>query len=168
MTTALILRPDDKPQPWVLEVDGPRRKYVQRGEGSYYLGTTNHPDCFNLQHRFDDGRRGGVLTAWDQPYWEIYQQYDGRIEVHACRPTIQEVRRGDMHGYWGSVIKLGIRPRRGVLRVALQLARVLAKCLPTVGFTIEPSVVYQILRIETLIPVRLSSGGYFQTPPSPA
>ena len=157
-TTALIIRPSTAPKIWVLEVDGPRHKYVQRGEGSYYLETSNWPSCDELELRASDGRRGR-LRDWDQPYWEIYQQNDGNIDVHACRPTTQEVMRGDLHGRWGSVIHLGKNPTRKQLRYALGLARILGRCIPTVGIVINPAMMLFFESIDTELPVLVASSG---------
>ena len=150
--TALIIRPADSPQIHVLEVDGLRRRYVQRGEGSYYLSTNNHPSCDELELLASDGRRG-CLKAWDQHYWEIYQKNDGSVEVHACRPTLQETIRGDLHGRWSSTITLGT-VGRWPLRSALRIARMLATCNPIHGIQLaEPFEVRGIAKIETEIPV---------------
>ncbi len=127
MTTALILRPKENPPVRVLELDGPKKRYVQRGEGSYYLCTDNQPlhSIMPLAEYPPDPR----LTDWASPHWEIYQQHDGSIEVHACRPTEEEIMEGETHGALGSVIRLLVVSKINI-RAALQLARILCKCSP--------------------------------------
>jgi hypothetical protein len=149
-TTALILRPADSPKLWVLEVDGPRRRFTQRGEGSYYLATCNHPICDPISSLHDYGP-DERLKDWDRPYWEIYQHLDGNIEVTANRPTIQETMRGDLHGRWGSSIFP--KPNRTSMRIALRIARRLARCNPMEGITIQWYEASHLERIETDIPV---------------
>jgi len=155
MTTALILRPADSPKLWVLEVDGPRRKYVQRDEGYYYLNTNNHPMVDHLTrnmelagHDVTDSR----FKDWCEPCWEIYQMHDGRIEVHACRPSAEEAMEGDLNGELGSIIKI-VWPCRPVLRNALRLARRLCKADPRVGILVSERDLVGIVVIETNIPV---------------
>lgn len=85
MTTALILRPSHIPSPRVLEVDGPRRKYVQRGEGSYYLNTNNHFMVDDLYLNAEQNCPYFIPPITEELYawWEIYKMHDGTIEVHA-------------------------------------------------------------------------------------
>ncbi len=155
MTTAPIIRPAESPKLWVLEVDGPRRKYCQRGEGYYYLATDNQPQCGTLTQYAEFA---GALTLdprlceWGDPHWEIYQNHDGSIEVHACRPTTQEVTDGDLHGALGSVIKI-VWPCRPILRNALRLARRLCKADPSAGILVSERDLVGIVVIETNIPV---------------
>lgn len=59
MTTAIIPRPSDAPKLWVLELDGHRQKYVQRGEGRYYLNTNQPPKNEYKSH----GKRARELPA---------------------------------------------------------------------------------------------------------
>lgn len=155
MTTALIIRPAESPKIWVLEVDGPRQKYVQRGEGYYYLATDNQPLC-DICTQYEEF--AGELTLdprlceWGDPHWEIYQMHDGRIEVHACRPTMDEAADGDLHGALGSVIKI-TWPCRPILRNALRLARRLCKADPSEGILVSERDLVGIVVIETNIPV---------------
>lgn len=155
MTTALIIRPAESPKLWVLEVDGQRQKYVQRGEGCYYLQTDNHPMVDGLTQNMEmagydvsDPR----FKTWDQPHWEIYQQLDGRIEVHACRPTDEEAAEGDLHGSLGSVIKIAW-PCRPILRNALRLARRLCKADPIRGVIVAERDLVGIVVIQSDIDV---------------
>ena len=103
--TAIIPRPADAPPIRVLECDGPffRRHPVQRGEGCYYLATSNHPPCDEIGLK--DWYRTpetNILKDFDQPCWELYQRLDGTVTIHACRPSAREVRAGDLHGRWDS------------------------------------------------------------------
>lgn len=163
MNTALIIRPADAPSIHVLECDGPRRKYAPT-RGNYRLATDNQPpsdySSWNAGYPLDPR-----LKDWGEPHWEVYQLHDGSVEIHACRPTNQEALRGDLHGRWGSVIHLGRNPSRDQLRLGLQLARLLCKCLPTIGFCVSPNVMFHIQRIETNIPVKSSTGVRFSSIP---
>ena len=150
-STALIIRPPTAPEIRVLECDGPKHKYVQRGEGSYYLQTNNQPPCDDISLRVDsffDPR----LKDWGEPHWEIYQNHDGSIEIHACRPTAQEIRKGDLHGRWGSVIKIAW-PCRPIFRNALRLARRLCQVDPIRGAIISDKDLVGIVVIESEIDV---------------
>lgn len=155
---SIIVRPCDSPPVRVLEVDGPPRKYVQRGEGAYYLHTSNWPICGTFpgeRHSAPDAR----LKDWDRPYWEVYQHNDGSIEIASCRPTIQEVIRGDLHGKWGSLIYP--KPNRTGFRIALRIARRLCQCNPMEGITIQWYEAAHLWRIETDLPVfQQSSPGH--------
>lgn len=160
MNTSLILRPKDAPKIHVLEVDGPRdRQTERRSQGRYRIATDNHPIIDRIGHY--DMPPDSRLKDWDQPSWEIYQLHDGSVEIHACRPTHQETMRGDLHGRWGSVIHLRKSPNRQNIRVALQLARILCRCIPTIGFTINPTVMFDVEWIETEIPVKSTTGVRF-------
>lgn len=152
MSLALIIRPASNPPIHVLEVDGPRRSgRLQRGEGSYYLSTCNHPICDPIGHY--DIPPDSRLKDWCQPSWEIYQLHDGTIKIHACRPTHQEAMRGDLHGRWGSVITIRQGPTRLSLRYGLRLARVLCKCIPTEGIFLSDYWRLFVAEIETDIPI---------------
>jgi hypothetical protein len=161
MNTSLILRPKDAPKIHVLEVDGPRRRYaLDRSEGSYRLSTDNHPiDTLDYAQQECDPR----IKHWNEPSWEIYQLHDGSVEIHANRPTRQEMMRGDLHGRWGSVIHLGKNPSRFRIRIGLQLARSLCRVLPQHGFTINKHVPLYVDSIETEIPIKLPNGSLFST-----
>jgi hypothetical protein len=152
MTTALILRPADSPKLWVLEVDGPRRKYTQRGEGSYYLSTDNQPVIDPVAnymcHEFDPRLR----EDFGEPHWEIYQNNDGSVHVHACRPTDEEMIEGDLHGALGSIIKIAW-PCRPILRNALRLARLLCKADPIRGLIVAERDLVGIVVIQSDIDV---------------
>lgn len=164
-TTALIIRPADAPSIHVLECDGPRKKFTQSRYGHYRLFTDNQPTCETAYCDFGyvpDSR----LKNWGEPYWQIHQLHDGSVEIHACRPTHQEAMRGDLHGRWGSVIHLGHQPTRDQIRIGLQLARILCRCIPTAGFCISPKLIFFVRRIETLIPIKSSTGVRFNQPPS--
>ena len=152
--TALIIRPVTAPPIHVLECDGIRRRYVQRGEGSYYLATDNHPLCNDIDGRLWDGLRSH-LRDWDQPHWELIQNHDGTVEIHACRPTLQEAMRGDLFGQWGSVIHLGKQPTSEQLRIGLHIARKLVKCNPLEGCLITFDFTHFIEAIVTDISLRL-------------
>lgn len=161
MTTTIIIRPAESPKLWVLEVDGPRHKYYQRGEGYYYLATDNQPQCDSLTQFAElagfftlDPR----LCEWGDPHWEIYQKHDGSIEVHACRPTTQEVTDGDLHGALGSVIKI-VWPCRPILRNALRLARRLCKADPIRGLIVAERHLVGIVVIESNIDVYMWRNG---------
>jgi hypothetical protein len=159
MSHALILRPKDTPVIRVLEVDGPRQKYHRRGEGFYYLATNNHQRVEGSFYWFDQPPEPH-LKGHDEPCWEIIQNHDRTIEIHANRPTIQEVYRGDLHGRWGSVIKLnghgaGFFGHIG-MRVALRIARMLCQCIPTQGITVRRHWLTPIALIETDIPISLA------------
>lgn len=154
MSLDLIIRPKSNPPVRVLEVDGPRFPGpVQRGEGSYYLSTDNHPIC-DPYLRCDvalDSR----LKDWNSPWWEIYQHNDGSITIHACRPTHQETMRGDLHGRWGSIITIRPHPRKSTLKQGLRLARLLCKCLPLESQALYLSRHWEVFisKIETDIPI---------------
>jgi hypothetical protein len=154
MTTALILRDPKTPPVHVLEEDGTTWKHRLRYAGSYYLTTSNSPSCDDFELKDSNGRRG-CLRDWCQPHWEIYQMPDGDVKVHACRPTYQEVIRGELFGRWGSVINLGKQPTRESLRLALHLARLLCRCIPTEGISIAWDSLLFFGPIETEIPIRL-------------
>lgn len=153
--TAIIPRPADAPPIRVLEVDGPfyRRHPVQRGEGSYYLATDNHPPCDDIglsaYYREDLSDR---FKDFDKPYWELYQQLDGTVTIRACRPSAREIRAGDMHGRWGSVIILQA-PTREAVRHGLRLARRLCRCSKN-GVVLNRRHLGGIALIETNIPIR--------------
>lgn len=151
MTTALILRPSSMPPVHVLECDGPRHKHYVRGEGAYRLSTDNHQRCSETFHP-EDQPHDPALHDWNEPCWEIYQNHDGSIEVHACRPNMREIREGDMHGGLGSVIKIAW-PCRPILRNALRLARRLCKADPKTGIFVSERDLVGIDLIESVIPV---------------
>jgi len=162
MNTSLILRPKDAPKIHVLEVDGPRRRYATNSSSLCdHVQTDNHPICTDWP--WATPQPDPRLKHWDEPHWEIYQYKDGSVQIHACRPTRQEMMRGDLHGRWGSVIALGQHPTRYQIRLALQLARLLCRCIPTIGFWINPSVMFHIRSIETEIPVKSSTGVRFSS-----
>jgi hypothetical protein len=152
MTTALIIRPAVAPKIYVLECDGPRQKHHVRGEGFYRLSTDNHQRCNQTFYPQDDQPYDHALRDWDEPHWEIYQNHDGSIEVHSCRPTVQEVTRGDLHGSLGSVIRIAW-PCRPFLRNALRLARRLCKADPIYGCIMAEKDLIGIVAIESAIPV---------------
>ncbi len=158
MTTALILRPPDAPKIWVLEVDGPRHQHRLRETGYYRLATNNQPPCdftsWNAGYPLDPR-----LKDWGEPHWEVYQLHDGSVEIHACRPTHQEMLRGDLHGRWGAVIRLGNNPKRRAIRRALQIARVCCRCIPTLGFAVPGATVLDFDSIETEIPILIAETG---------
>ena len=152
-TTALILRPPTAPKLWVLEVDGPRRKYVQRGEGSYYLSTDNQPMIPSLISH-EEPAHDPRLKDWPDATWEIVQNLDGSFEVLANRPTEEEVYEGDLHGELGSTIKISW-PFRFVLRNALRIARLLCKADPVKGIRLTERELVGIIVIESDIPCYL-------------
>jgi hypothetical protein len=133
-------------------VDGPRRKFVQRGEGQFYLKTDNQPPCDEISlraHNWSDPR----IKDWCEPFWSIYQNIDGSIEIHSCRPTTEEVIEGDLLGDLGSVIKIA-SPSRISMRNALRLARRLCQCDPDRGITLDDDdQLVGITSIESNIPV---------------
>jgi hypothetical protein len=153
--TAIIPRPADAPPIRVLECDGPyyRRHPVQRGEGCYYLATSNHPPCDEIgltaYYREDIS---GRFKDFDEPCWELYQRLDGTVTIHACRPSASEIRAGDMHGRWGSVIILRA-PTREAIRNGLRIARRLCQCSRK-GVVLTSRHLGGIALIETNIPVR--------------
>jgi hypothetical protein len=147
----IILSPSNIPPVRVLEVDGPRRKFVQRGEGSYYLATDNHPPCDDL---WCPGTGPVDLTRykdWSEPCWSIYQHNDGRIEITADRPSIEEVIEGDLHGSNGSSIILRVRTREAV-RNGLRVARRLCRCSAE-GIRLNRHQLNGIAEIESSIPI---------------
>jgi hypothetical protein len=151
----IILRPTCMPLIHVLECDGPRHKDHRRGEGFYRLCTDNHQRC-NETFFPQDQPYDPALVDWSEPCWEIYQNHDGSIEVHACRPTLREIMQGDMHGTYGSVIKISW-PCRPILRNALRLARRLCKADPIRGLIVSERDLVGIVVIETDIPVYLNA-----------
>jgi hypothetical protein len=155
--TAIIPRPADAPPIRVLEVDGPfyRRRPVQRGEGSYYLHTSNHPPCDDLTLGRDEFVDWKIFKDWDEPCWEIYIYDCGSVQVHASRPTPEEAADGDLHGALGSEIRLRTRPDRRDLRNALRLSRMLCKCDPVRGLDVDQDDLVGITAIYSAIPVRL-------------
>lgn len=157
MTTALILRPKDAPKIHVLEVDGPRRRYATAASCLCdHIQTDNYPICTDWP--WATPQPDCRLKDWSEPHWKIFQYKDGSVEIHAHRPTHQETMRGDLHGRWGSVIHLGVKPRRIDIRIGLQLARVLCRCIPTIGFSIPIRVALQVDYIETDIPITRDNG----------
>lgn len=149
-TTALILRPPTAPKIRVLEVDGPARKYVQRGEGYYYLSTDNQPmetSLISVEIPHPDPR----FKDWPDATWEIVQYNDGRIEVLSNRPTEEEIYEGDLHGDLGSTIKVSW-PCRWVMRSALRIARLLCKVDPSKGIYLTERDLIGITAIESNIP----------------
>lgn len=155
MNSSIILRDPAAPPIHVLELDGPRQKYVQRGEGAYYLETSNLPVLISPLSLGEPATDDPRLTDWESPHWEIYQMHDGGIEIHACRPTESEIHEGDLHGALGSVIKVSW-PCRPILRNALRLARRLMKADPMVGISVTRRHLVGIVVIETDIPVHLN------------
>ena len=157
MSTSLIIRNPSAPSPRVLEIDGPRRRYTQRGEGSYYLSTSNTPPCDDV---FLNGFYQGEdpadprLKEWGEPHWEIYQKNDGSVEVHACRPNESEIYEGDLPGALGSVIKL-TSPTEWAVRNGLRLARRLLRADPEDGVVISYRELVGIITIESDLPVRV-------------
>jgi hypothetical protein len=136
-------------------VDGPRRKFVQRGEGSYYLSTDNLP-CFPpfalaVEEPPPDPRLKGDFEAC----WEIVQYNDGRVEILANRPTLAEIMDGDLFGALGTSITLP-QVSRHRLKMALRVARKLCQCDPTKGISITFSEYAYIGIIYSNIPVYLS------------
>jgi hypothetical protein len=134
----------------VLEVDGPKQPYVQRGEGAYYLLTNNRPllDGSDLDERLKD---------WEEPHWEIIQNHDGTIEIHACRPTEAEVRDGDLLGDQGSVIHLHQGTRYSIA-IGRRLARKLCRIWPShYNLFISLETMFFIRKIETNLPVELET-----------
>ena len=150
-TYPIIPRPASIPPVRVLEIDGPRRKHVQRGEGFYYLATDNHPPITDFMQPGSEDHDCQRFAAWWEPNWEIYQMNDGSVEIHACRPSKREVIDGDLHGEWGSVIRLA-RPSREAIRHGLRLARRLTRCR-TDGVLVNHRHLSGIAAIETNIPV---------------
>lgn len=148
--STIIIRPSHMPPVRVLEVDGPRGRFVERGEGSYYLATNNHPVCDPISS-FDGYAPDSRLKDWDRPFWEIYQLNDGAVQVHACRPSIQEAMRGDLHGAWGSIITP--KSHRRAMRIALRIARRLCTCNPMEGIRVDWRELAHLWRIESDIPV---------------
>jgi hypothetical protein len=140
-STALILHPTANPHP-----------------GSYRLNTSNWPnhgtgasDLYLTDWPLDP-----AFKDWDQPHWEIYQYHDGRIIVHACRPSESEVRDGDLCGALGSIITVA-RPTNGVrgsLRAALRIARILCQCGPSDGAILHYADILSVESIETDIPLK--------------
>jgi hypothetical protein len=153
MTTSLILRPQTIPTVHILEVDGPRHKHYRRGEFHYYLATNNHQRVEGSFYWYDQPAEPH-LKGFDEPYWEIIQHHDGGIEVHACRPSDQEARDGELYGALGSTIKI-TWPCRPILRNALRLARRLCKADPIRGLLVSERDLVGIVVIETNIPVYL-------------
>jgi hypothetical protein len=154
MNTALILRPKSAPPIRVLEVDGPRRKHYERGEGSYYLATDNQPrivglDCIHIGREPDPDP--ALNQSWGEPHWAIYQRHDGTMEVHSCRPNFREIMAGDLHGKLGSVIRLRVK-NKPTLRNALHVARTLLHCAPRKP-VLFPEWVTLALEIESPVPV---------------
>ena len=152
--TTLIVRPPDCKLVRVLEADGPRIKGVQRGEGCYYLETSNAPRCDAISLVAPES--DFFLKDWGDPHWEIYQMNDGIVHMHACRPTEAEVIAGETLGDLGSVIVLRVIYRHSIAD-ARWLARKLCNCDPVKGITIHPLVLTGIARIETDIPIQLLS-----------
>jgi hypothetical protein len=164
MNTALIIRPKDAPKIHVLEVDGPRRRYATNSSSLCdHVQTNNQPICTDWP--WATPQPDPRLKHWDEPHWEIYQYKDGSVQIHACRPTRQEMMRGDLHGRWGSVIHLRKNPRRPSIQIGLSLARMLCKCLPNVALHICDHVALHVDSIETEIPLRLACGLPFATLP---
>lgn len=154
-TTSIIIRPSNSKPIRVLEVDGPRRKYVQRGEGSYYLNTNNHPLVNQLSqnmemagHNVYDPR----FKDWSSPNWDIYQMADGSIEIHANRPSYQESMRGDLHGKWGTIIVLR-NSSRWAIKNGLWMARLFLRCIPTEGIKVRDIHLLWFREIHTDIPI---------------
>lgn len=159
--TAIVPRLPDAPPIRVLEVDGPsypkRTRPVERGEGCYYLSTSNHPPVDELRDRnlcWEAFRDRDRYKDWDEPCWDIYLYLNGRMEVTASRPTTEECIEGDLHGELGSMIHLRPRPGRRDLRNALRLARMLCKCDPITGIDVFMDELVGIALIESNIPVR--------------
>jgi hypothetical protein len=155
--TAIILRQANAKPIRVLEVDGPsypRRTHpVQRGEGSYYLRTSNHPPCHDSWWlRVDDAPDLSRFKDWGDPCWELYQMLDGTVVIHSCRPSKRETIAGDLHGRWGSVIVLS-SPTREAIRNGLRLARRLCLCSKR-GVVINRRHLGGIAKIESNIPIR--------------
>jgi hypothetical protein len=154
MSTALISRPQTAPPIRVLEVDGPRQKYCQRGDGHYYLTTDNQPmmpSLLSLEEPAPDPR----LTGDWQEGWEIAMHHDGRVEIYANRPNLDEVSEGDLHGLLGSIITLPHVSRHS-LKLALRVARKLCRCDPQKGIRITFGEYAAIGQIHSNIPVYLS------------
>ena len=155
MTTyPIIPRPSNMPPVPVLEVDGPRHKLVERGEGDYFLATDNHPPCKDF---WIPGAEPVDLTRfkdWSEPCWSIYQHHDGRIEITADRPSIEEAIEGDLHGSNGSSIILRVRTREAV-RNGLRVARRLCRCSAD-GIRLNRHQLNGIAEIESSIPILIS------------
>lgn len=164
MNTSLILRPKDAPKIHVLEVDGPRRRYATSCSSLCdHIQTDNQPICTDWP--WADPQPDSRLKNWGEPHWEIYHYKDGSVQIHACRPTRQEMMRGDLHGRWGSVIHLGKNPHRPAIRIGLSVARLLSKCLPDVPLRLCDHVALHVVSIETQIPIALACGLPFSTIP---
>lgn len=139
MTTALILHPTANPIP-----------------GTYHRHTSNWPPVGNLicEH-FRQWPLDPALKDWDQPHWDIYQNHDGSVEVHACRPTDAETREGDLLGALGSIITVHANSRtRTSLRTALRIARVLCNCDPAAGAILHYLDYLNVKSIETDLPLK--------------
>jgi hypothetical protein len=155
MTTTypIIPRPSYMAPVRVLEVDGPRRKYVQRGEGSYYLATDNHPHITDFMHPGTEPVDLNRFKDWSEPCWSIYQYHDGTVKITADRPSPDEAAEGDLHGQHGSSIILRSRTREAI-RNGLRVARRLCRC-STDGIFLNRHHLNGIVEITTLIPIRL-------------
>ena len=153
--TAIIPRPAHAKPIRVLEVDGPNyhKRPVQRGEGSYYLHTSNYPPCDDLTLYSGEPLDTTRFKTWGDPHWDLYLHLTGRYEVMACRPTDAEGREGDLVGELGSEIHIRIRPDRRDLKNALRLARRLCTCDPVKGITVEEDELVGITSIISDIPV---------------
>ena len=151
MNYSLMIRPKESPPVRVLEVDGPKRKYVQRGEGYYYLATDNLPISQEYM-RFGCNEPDERLVDWDEPHWEIYKNHDGSVEIHACRPTYEEICSGDTLGEFGSIIRLRFAARHTV-NFGRWVARLPTKCDPCKGILIPEFVMCCFTGIESDIPI---------------
>jgi hypothetical protein len=158
--TALIPRNPKYPPIHVLECDGPRYSRlthpVQRGEGNYYLTTSNGPPCDEIISRsmWIESYRG-KWKDWGTPCWDLYLYTDGRVEVTASRPTEDEAADGDLLGELGSIIRLCQRPGRLEIRNALRIARKLCNCDADDGIYVTRAEILGIAAIETVLNVTL-------------
>ncbi len=157
MTTSLILRPKENPPIRVLEVDGPRHKHsIHPDDRAYYrLQTDNQPVIDPVSDYISYNFDPRLNEDFGEPYWKIYLHHDGRVEVHANRPTEQEIIDGDLSGALSSVIKI-VWPCRPILRNALRLARRLCKADPNQGIQVTERDLVGIVVIESNIPVYLN------------
>jgi hypothetical protein len=153
MSTAIIPRDPTTPSPRVLEIDGPRFRHLRRSERPYCLSTDNQP-CLPVSDLsvFETELDPRLCEDFGEAHWEIHQHNDGRIEIHACRPTDDEIIEGDFHGALGSVIKL-TSPTRWALRNGLRLARRLLRADPKQGVVITARELIGIITVQGVIPV---------------
>lgn len=152
-TYPIIPRPAFMQPVRILEVDGPRRKHVRRGEGYYYLATDNHPPITDFMNPGSEPVDLNRFKDWSEPCWSIYQHQDGTVEITADRPSLDEAAEGDLHGHHGSSVILR-RPTREAIRNGLRVARRLCRC-STDGIVLNRRQLNGIAKIETLIPIRL-------------